>query len=468
MIKKTKNLCVICSDFIEPDKGFMFEFNEEIYWFCESHSKPFKMGISLGQIEINSKFLSYISNMPESDEKESIKKQLRQLTPMSKVIHGNINTDTTINQSTDYNTPKQLFDKISETVIGQDDAKRSISVSVINHLQSLDVSTKDTTQSDKHHVLMLGQSGSGKTLIAHTVARLCDLPFASGDATNYSPTGFQGADAESVVHDLFVESDLDIDRTEKGMIFVDEIDKICTSNRQSNRVESLATSTQSTFLKLVEGKIVKVPGPAYGGMHGTSTNVNTNGILFFFGGAFNGLSDIVASKIGKKPRSIGFIKSEEDKTKDIDEALRSYEIFSQANREDIVESLIEFGMLSEFVGRIPTIVALKPLTKDDLRKVLFESKASPLSKQQNIFNKSGYTIDFTEEFIEKLVSVSYSSAVGTRALDSYVKKAVSRASFDLLSLNDSSQKGVIVITENCLIDPSSYELSCINSLCASC
>lgn len=462
MSKKKNSTCVICGESINEDESFMFDFNDGVYWFCESHAKPFKMGISLGQIEINSKFLSYISGMPDSEEKENVKKHLRQLTPMSKISPHISDIKENANTQNQLHTPRQLFNKISETVIGQDDAKKHISVSVINHLQFLG-SLKETTHSDKHHVLMLGKSGSGKTLIANTVARLYDLPFASGDATNYSPTGFQGSDAESVVHDLFIESNLNIRSTEQGIIFVDEIDKICTSNRQSNRVESLATSTQSTFLKLVEGKNVKVPGPSYGDMHGTFTNINTSGILFFFGGAFNGLSEIVAGKMGKKPRSIGFVKNVEDNTKEIDEALKSYDIFSQASREDIVESLIEFGMLSELVGRIPTIVALKPLGKDDLKKVLFESKISPIEKQKTIFSKSGYVIDFTDEFINKLVDLAYSSAVGTRALDSYVKKAVSQASFDLLSLGSFLNRGRITITESCLLNPSAYETSGLSS-----
>ncbi len=462
MVKNKKSTCVICDNIVEEETGFMFNFNDDVYWFCESHAKPFKMGMSLGQVEINSKFLSFISSLPDSEIKDDFKKQLKQLTPMSKLVPQKTQSDTAVQVKDELNTPKQLCDKISQVVIGQEDAKRSISVSVINHLQFINDTNKNTSHSDKHHVLMLGKSGSGKTLIANTVAKLYDLPFAMGDATNYSPTGFQGSDAESVVHDLFLESNLDIESTEKGIIFVDEIDKICTNNKNANRIESLATSTQSTFLKLIEGKNVKVPGPVYGDMHGTFTNINTNNMLFFFGGAFNGLADIVANKMGKKSRTIGFIKTDEDKTKDIDEALKSYEIFSQANREDIVESLIEFGMLSEFIGRVPTIVALKPLSKEDLTKVLFESKVSPLEKQKTIFSKSGYTIEFTSEFVDKLVDISYRSAVGTRALDSYVKKAVSMASFDLLSLNSGNHKGRVIIKEDCILNPSLYELSASN------
>jgi ATP-dependent Clp protease ATP-binding subunit ClpX len=183
-------------------------------------------------------------------------------------------------------------------------------------------------------------------------------------------------------------------------------------------------------------------------------------MLFFLGGAFNGLSDILAKKMGKKDRTLGFIKHNEEKNKEIDEALKSYEIFSHASREEMVEALIEFGMLSELAGRIPTIVPLKPLSKDDLMSVLTQSSTSPIAKQKSIFAKSGYNLEFTDEFLNELVDKSYNSAVGTRALDSYVKQAVNQASFDLLSLLKSSTKdGKVLITNECLKDPGKYEVS---------
>ena len=188
-------------------------------------------------------------------------------------------------------------------------------------------------------------------------------------------------------------------------------------------------------------------------------------MLFFLGGAFNGLSDIVAKKMGKQGRTLGFIKTYEEKNKEIDEALRSYDIFSMASREEMVESLIEYGMLSELVGRIPTIVALKPLSNEDLTKVLFESEASPIKRQQYLFGQSGYNLKFTDEFITKIVEKSSKSAVGTRALDSYIKEAVVYASFDLLTL-EKTQTGDVIITADCISDASKYEKSNIKLVSA--
>jgi ATP-dependent Clp protease ATP-binding subunit ClpX len=459
---ESKQICTMCNEEIKTADPFVFYLNEEQCYFCNNCAEPFKAGLSIGQLEINSKFLSFIADLPDSEAKGEIRKALFMLTPMSKMTQSNEPKQEKQIIENDIFTPKQLFDEIDKTVIGQESAKKAISIAVINHLQSIE-DFEPTNQTDKHHVLMLGKSGSGKTLIANTVAGLFDLPFAIGDATSYSPTGFQGSDADSVVQELVHETEMDFERAERGIVFIDEIDKICSSNKSAGRYESFIGSTQSTFLKLVEGKTVKIPGQVFGEMPGSSFNIDTGRMLFFFGGAFNGLSDILAKKMGKKDRSLGFIKHNEDKNKEIDEALKSYEIFSQASREEMVEALIEFGMLSELVGRIPTIVALKPLSKDDLMSVLLKSSASPIKKQKMLFSRSGYSLEFSDEFLTSLVDKSYKSAVGTRALDSYVKQAVSAASFDLLTLvKSATSRGNVLITADCLQDPSCYQTTKIH------
>jgi ATP-dependent Clp protease ATP-binding subunit ClpX len=327
-------------------------------------------------------------------------------------------------------------------------------------LQSLD-DFGITHQADKHHILLLGKSGSGKTLMATTIAKLFNLPYAMGDATNYSPTGFHGSDADSIIQDLLIETDMNFELAERGVLFIDEIDKICCSNKNAGKYESFIGSTQSTLLKLIEGKIVKVPGQAFGEPPGSSFNIDSSRMLFFFGGAFNGLAEIIAKKMGKTEKTMGFItKHDAPKNKEIDDALKSYEIFSNASREEMVDALIEFGMLAELVGRIPTIAPLKPLSKEELMEVLLKSTVSPVEKQKNIFEKSGFNLTFSEEFLNKIVDLSYNSATGTRALDSYVKLAVSIASFDLLTLSkNKSAKGNIIIGEACITDPSLYEKS---------
>lgn len=449
---------MICDTSVDSDKCFTFEFNEELYFFCDSHAEPFKMGISLGQLEVDHKFVSFLSSLPEPITKNDLRKSLINFTPMTKFSPLPMEKEN-IFEPPSVTTPKEFFDKLSETVVGQEIAKKAVSVSVINHLNSLE-DEGTVTHSDKHHVLMLGKSGSGKTLIANTSAKILNLPFVSGDATSFSPTGFHGSDVDSVCYDLLLDTEMNFELAERGVVFIDEIDKICMSNKSSNKHDSFIGSTQSTFLKLVEGKMIKVPGQLFGDLPGTSANLSTERMLFFFGGAFNGLADILAKKMGKQERKVGFRSEDNSKYDNLDEALKSYEIFSQASREELVEALIEFGMISELIGRIPTIVPLKPLEKKDLINVLLKSDTSPISKQVKIFENCGYKLFFTDEFVNEIVDLSYKSATGTRALDSYVKKAVSMASFDLLSTNKSKVfKDAVTIGKSCILNPFSYEKS---------
>ena len=455
--------CICCNLSVDPAKSYVFHLNEEPLYFCDSHSKPFQMGIQVGQLEINHKLLSYISNLPETFSKNDLKKSILQLAPMSKMHSIVENTESLEPFDFKYHTPKELYDELSKTVIGQDYAKKSVSVAMINHLKLIFDEEIENTQADKHHVLLLGKSGSGKTLIAKSVANFFELPFTMGDATNYSPAGYQGADADSVIYDLLLDTDMDFDLAERGIVFIDEIDKISSSFKNSTQ-NSFSGAIQSSFLKLIEGKTIKVPGQLFGEMPGNTFNISTNRMLFFFGGAFNGLADIVAKKMGLKDRIVGFKKSNETKNQEIDEALKSYEIFSLASREQIADSLIEYGMLSEFVGRIPTIVPLKPLDKDDLLKVLTDSKASPLKKQKELFALSGYDLEFTDDYLEDLVSRSYKSATGTRALDSYVKQSLSAASFNFLNLHEHSVvKGKLTLNKDCLMNPEAYRMENIQT-----
>ena len=329
---------------------------------------------------------------------------------------------------------------------------------MINHLKTIEDVEFNSTHSDKHHVLFLGKSGSGKTLIANTVAEYFELPFAVGDATNYSPTGFQGADADSVVYDLLLNTGMNFELAEKGIVFMDEIDKICSSNQKSGRYESFIGSTQSTLLKLVEGKVVKIPGPVFGEPPGAIANLDTSKMLFIFGGAFNGLAEIIAKSKGLTEKTMGFRTAENNKMDELDEAMKSYEIFSNTTREEMVNALIEFGMLAELIGRIGTVVPFKPLTENELQKVLTDSNVSPVQKQQELFARSGYELVFTDDFIAKVVEKAYKSATGTRALDSYVKHSVGQASFDCLNLHKHSMvKDQIIISAATLENPENYQ-----------
>lgn len=457
LMTESSTTCVICGAELDGD-CYYFNLNGNRYSFCDSHAVPFKMGFGAGQLEINAKFLSILLNLPEPITKHDLKMAIMELAPLTSLNAELESPETASFGKFSVSTPREVYDHLSKTVIGQDLAKKTVSVAVINHLQSIH-DEEATTHSDKHHVLMLGKSGSGKTLIANTVADMLELPYAAGDATNYSPTGFQGADSDSVISDLLMAADMKFELAERGVVFIDEIDKICCSNKNHARYESFIGSTQSTLLKMVEGRLVKIPGQLFGDMPGSAYTMSTEHILFFFGGAFNGLSELVAKQMGLKDRSMGLRHNPLDaRSREIDEAVKSYEIYAQATREQLVEALIEFGMLAELAGRIPTIVPLRPLSKEELLKVLLESKTSPIAKQKSLFRSSGHEIEFTDEFLNDIVDLSYGSATGTRALDSYVKVAVSGASFDLLSLDkERKSRYRVQIGKHCIADPLQYE-----------
>jgi ATP-dependent Clp protease ATP-binding subunit ClpX len=454
--------CICCGIPLDPEKSFVFNFNDEPCYFCDSHAHPFKMGISIGQLEINAKFISFISNLSDPVSKQDLNKSLLQLAPLTKLNLPTPGVDESEEKEKveyKFNTPKELYGLIDQKVVGQELAKKTMSVAMVNHLKSLDDDEDyNPTHSDKQHVLFLGKSGSGKTLLVKTAAAECHLPFAIGDSTNYSPAGFQGSDVDTVVYDLLLSTDMDFDLAQRGIVFIDEIDKISCSNKNAGRYESFIGSTQATLLKLVEGKVVKIPGPIFGEPPGSFANLDTSKMLFVFGGAFNGLAEIIAKKKGLTDKVMGFRPNANKKMEELDEAIKSYEIFSQASREELVDSLIEFGMLAELLGRIPTIVPLKPLGKEELLAVLMGSEISPIIKQKEIFEKSGYELIFTDDFLNEIVEKSYKSATGTRALDSYVKNSVSIASFDCLNLDKSSHnKEQIVISKECIDDPSKYQ-----------
>lgn len=464
--------CAITQKPVDSETAFKFNFNGQDFYFSEPFDRVFKLGLSMGQFEMPQRFLAFLSGVQDNLTKQEIKRYATQFSPiellddweslLNPFQDARFSEDLKIDHSEKYKTPAEVYEELSKTVIGQDVAKRAVSVALINHI--LNVSkplTTEVTHSDKNHVLLLGKSGSGKTLLANSAAKIFDLPFATGDALSYSPTGFQGSDTDSVVHDLIVNADLSFDFAETGIIFIDELDKLCSRNNFSH--DSFIKMTQSSFLKLVEGKSVKVPATVYGGNLGEFDYINTHNMLFFFGGAFNGLADIIAKKMGKNNASnkIGFIKNteEENKNKEIDEALKSYEIFSLATEDVMVDSLIEFGVLSELVGRIPTIVPLKPLSKEDLVSVLLKSDVSPLIKYQQTFETSGYQIEFTEEYVNTVADKAYKSAIGTRSLHAIVKSSLSRVMFDLIKLGEASgPMKKIIFDQKLFTDPGNYEV----------
>ena len=446
MIKKTLvHACNFCDRPATKDVlGDLEIFENKIakIYLCDQCFKSYKTGNKFGQLQIHQNIMSLIINADDDAPILSLKDKLAEVAPLSKrYLYARKPT------SFKTFTPRDLFENLNQKVVGQDNAKRRISIAVFEHMRNV-IQQK---LNDKQNILFLGPSGSGKTLIVNTISNYLDVPYVSGDATSFSPTGFQGADADSVVSDLLVKANGETSLAEKGVIFIDEIDKLASNMSAATRLESFHYSTQSTLLKLIEGKKVKVNSQVLG-EQGSPIMVDTSKMLFCFGGAFNGLEKIVAKKLGITEGTIGFRKTN---SADYNEQIKNYEIYNQASPEILAESLIEYGMSTEFVGRIQSIVPLVPLSKEQMLECLLNLEDSPILRNQILFAESNVKLEFEDSYYDEVVEKAIKSGTGTRALNSIVKASISGAAFELLGSSHKDPKKVIIRNE-CVSNPQAY------------
>jgi ATP-dependent Clp protease ATP-binding subunit ClpX len=446
MTKRKNHIpCVFCGDNASRQLAEKLEYfstkNRDVF-LCEKCFHSFSAGTVMGQFQLNNKILSLISSVDDNELVSELKNKITEYAPSSKYSNKN-----SLTQNVKV-PPVDIYNYLCNYVIGQENAKKRISLTVYEHLRN----AYKSDQNDKCNILFLGPSGSGKTLIVNSIAKKLDVPYVSTDATSFSPTGFQGADADSCIHDLYFKSDGDVDITQKGVVFVDEIDKLA-SNHLGTRLESFNYSTQSTLLKLIEGKKVKIPS-SMSGDSPTPVYVDTSKILFCFGGAFNGLENIIGKKQGFSGKSIGFRNNDED---DYDIKLKIYEMYSELPQDILTESLIEFGLSTEFVGRIQTIVPLRPLNKEELMSCLTSLEDSPIRKNKLMFAESNVQLDFTEDFYDEVINKAVKSGTGVRALNSIVKSSISIAAFEYLGLQTVKSKRII-INKDCVDDPRKFEV----------
>lgn len=440
-MRKKPIVCTFCSKpavrELTDDVEFFSPKNKNIY-LCDNCHQSFNAGSILGQVQFNNRMIGLILSMDDECSVSEMKQKLLDYSPSSK-------SKIITNKPASVMSPQDFYEYLSHYVIGQDYAKRRIALAAFEHIKS----TK-SKNNDKQNILLLGPSGSGKTLIVNTLSGAMNLPYVLSDSTSLSPTGFQGADSDSVIFDLLSKCDGEISLAEKGVVFLDEIDKLSAHNSSGTRLESFNYATQSTLLKLIEGKRIKIP------MSLTPENspvryIDTSKMMFCLGGAFNGLEKIVAKKIGHKEQLIGF---RNDKSEDYSEMIKTYEIYSKASHDVIVDSLIEYGMATELVGRIQTIAPLAPLSKEELLSCLYDLDNSPLKKNKVLFAESNIQLDFDESFLEAVCEKAMKTGTGTRALSSIIKTSLSAAAFDHLGISNNSKK--IIITKECLENPSEF------------